>query len=104
MSMNSEGVEANTSDKPVPREITALLSGERVILRETQRAATPFGGVTAFIACLQKRPATHPWLRVFILISQSCLQRWRSGCCLVPTEVNLSAVIFMLDGAEYHAR
>jgi hypothetical protein len=28
--------DANTLDKPVPREITALLSGERVILRETQ--------------------------------------------------------------------
>ena len=42
-------VEANTSDKPVPREIAALLSGERVILRETQRAVTPFGGVAVCI-------------------------------------------------------
>jgi len=47
-------VEANTSDKLVPQEITALLSGERVILRETQRAVTPFGGVAVFIAYLQK--------------------------------------------------
>jgi len=47
-------VEANTSDKLVPQEITALLSGERVILRETQRAVTPFGGVAVFITYLQK--------------------------------------------------
>jgi hypothetical protein len=33
--LRERGVEANTSDKPVPREITALLSGERLILRET---------------------------------------------------------------------
>src|SRR6266849_293015 len=32
----------NATDKPVPREITALLSDERLILRETQRAVTPF--------------------------------------------------------------
>jgi hypothetical protein len=32
-------------DKSVPREIAALLSGERLILRETKRAVTPFGGV-----------------------------------------------------------
>ena len=45
---------ANTRDKSVPQDITALLSGERVILRETQRAVTPFGGVAVFIAYLQK--------------------------------------------------
>ena len=45
---------ANTPDKTVPREIAALLSGERVILRETKRAVTPFGGVAVFIAYLHK--------------------------------------------------
>src|SRR5216684_6580673 len=42
-------MESNATDKPVPREITALLSDERLILRETQRAVTPFGGVAVFI-------------------------------------------------------
>jgi hypothetical protein len=28
-------MESNATDKPVPREITALLSDERLILRET---------------------------------------------------------------------
>jgi hypothetical protein len=45
---------ANATDKPVPREIEALLSDERLILRETQRAATPFGGIVVFISYLEK--------------------------------------------------
>ena len=35
-------MESGAADKPVPREIDALLSDERLILRETQRAVTPF--------------------------------------------------------------
>src|SRR5580700_6825994 len=45
-------MESNATDKPVPREITALLSDERLILRETQRAVTPFGGVAVFVSFL----------------------------------------------------
>ncbi|HEY6341091.1 MAG TPA: hypothetical protein VIY49_06330, partial [Bryobacteraceae bacterium] len=44
----------NAADKPVPREIQSLLSGERVILRETERAVTPFGGIAVFISFLSK--------------------------------------------------
>ncbi len=44
----------NTSDKTIPREIAALLTGERVILRETKRPVTPFGGVAVFISYLGK--------------------------------------------------
>src|SRR4051794_34017149 len=47
-------MEENLSDKAVPREISALLSGERVNLRETQRAVTPFGGVVVFIEYLNR--------------------------------------------------
>ena len=47
-------MESNATDKPVPRDITALLSDERLILRETQRAVTPFGGVAVFISFLGK--------------------------------------------------
>ena len=47
-------MESNATDKPVPREITALLSDERLILRETQRAVTPFGGVAVFVSFLNK--------------------------------------------------
>ena len=44
----------NATDKPVPREITALLSDERLILRETERAVTPFGGIAVFISFLDR--------------------------------------------------
>ena len=42
-------MESKATDKPAPREITALLSDERLIRRETQRAVTPFGGIAVFI-------------------------------------------------------
>ena len=47
-------MDSKTTDKTVPREIAALLSGERVILRETKRAVTPFGGAAVFICFLRK--------------------------------------------------
>jgi hypothetical protein len=47
-------METNATDKPVPREVDALLSNERLILRETQRAVTPFGGIGVFISFLKK--------------------------------------------------
>src|SRR5229473_8710385 len=37
-------MESNATDKSVPREITALLSDERLILRETQRAVNFLSG------------------------------------------------------------
>jgi hypothetical protein len=37
-------MEANIPDKPVPREIKALLPDERVILREAQLAVTALAG------------------------------------------------------------
>ncbi len=42
------------ADNPAPGEITALLSNTRLILRETQRAVTPLGGVAVFVAILHK--------------------------------------------------
>ena len=47
-------MEIETTDNSVPREMAALLSGERLILRETNRAVTPFGGVAVFISFLRK--------------------------------------------------
>jgi hypothetical protein len=47
-------VEPNTTDNSVPPEINALPSGERLILRETKRAVTPFGGVAVFVSYLYK--------------------------------------------------
>src|SRR6516164_6762075 len=44
----------DAGDNSVPREISALLSNQRLILRETQRAVTPLGGVAVFEAFLHK--------------------------------------------------
>ena len=43
-------MESIASDKPVQREIRSLLSDERLFLRETQRAVTPFGGLAIFVS------------------------------------------------------
>ena len=41
-------------DNLVPREMLALLSNERLIVRGTQRAVTPFGGIGVFLECLRR--------------------------------------------------
>ncbi len=41
-------------DNPVSREIHALLSEDRLILRRSQRAVTPFGPVAVFVSFLDK--------------------------------------------------
>ncbi len=43
-----------SGDTCVPREAFTLFSNERLILRETSRAVTPFGGVAVLIAYLRK--------------------------------------------------
>jgi hypothetical protein len=45
---------AEATDNSVPREVLALLSKERVIVRETKRAVTPFGGMVVFLEFLQR--------------------------------------------------
>src|SRR3974390_1712668 len=47
-------MKSDAADNSVPREISALLANERLILRETQRAVTPLGGVAVFVAFLHK--------------------------------------------------
>src|SRR6059058_2252320 len=47
-------MDKESGDICVPREMVALLSDERLILRETGRAVTPFGGVAVFVAYLRQ--------------------------------------------------
>src|SRR5689334_2542622 len=47
-------MEEKLLDKAVPQEISALLSGERLKLRETHRAVTPLGGVVVFVEYLNR--------------------------------------------------
>jgi len=89
-------VETNTPDKTVPREIAALLSGERVILRETQRAVTPFGGVAVFIAYLRKVGMVEQIRRHMPIV-------WKSPNRIDPTDTFVAFLMVVLVGAKRFA-
>ena len=86
-------MEANTPDKTVPREIAALLSGERVMLRETKRAVTPFGGVAVFIAYLHKVDLVGQIRRHMPIC-------WKSPNRIDPTDTLLAFLMVVLVGAK----
>ena len=89
-------MEPNAADKPVPREISALLSDERLILRETQRAVTPFGGVAVFIAFLHKVGLVEE-------VRQHMPIRWKSPNHIDPTATFMAFLMAVLVGARRFA-
>lgn len=89
-------MEPDEADNPVPREIRALLSNERVILRETQRAVTPLGGVAVFVAFLQK-------LGFVEKVRQHMPIRWRSPNQIDPTATLTAFLMAVLAGAKRFA-
>jgi hypothetical protein len=89
-------VEPNTTDNSVPREINALLSGERLILRETKRAVTPFGGIAVFVSYLGKIDLVgkvRQWMPV----------RWRSPNQIDPSHTFMAFLMAVLTGAKRFA-
>ena len=89
-------METKTTDKIVPREIAALLSGERVILRETKRAVTPFGGVAVFISFLRKIDLVEQVRRYMPI-------QWKSPNHIDPTTTFVAFLITVLVGAKRFA-
>jgi hypothetical protein len=89
-------VETKTADKPVPREIGALLSSERLILRETKRAVTPFGGVAVFVSFIQKIDLVGTLRRHMPI-------QWKSPNHIDPTDTFLAFLITVLTGAKRFA-
>src|SRR6202049_974844 len=89
-------MESNATDKPVSREITALLSNERLILRETQRAVTPFGGIAVVISFLSKIGFVEA-VRQHI---QSC---WKSPNHIDPSSTFTAFLVSVLVGARRFA-
>jgi hypothetical protein len=89
-------MESNATDKPVPREITALLSEEQLILRETQRAVTPFGGVAVFISFLGKIGFTEA-------LRQHMPIRWKSPNHIDPSCTFTAFLMSVLVGARRFA-
>ena len=83
-------------DKEVPAEIQALLSDERLVLRETKRAVTPFGGAAVFIAYLRKIDLAGK-------IREHMPVRWRSPNQIDPTATFTSFLIAVLVGAKRFA-
>ena len=86
----------NAVDNSVPREITALLSGERLILRETQRAVTPFGGVAVFFSYLRKIDLVGQLQRYMPI-------RWSSHNQIDPATSFLAFLTSVLVGAKRFA-
>src|ERR1700693_3116606 len=89
-------MESNAPDKPVPREINALLSDERLILRETQRAVTPFGGIAVFIFFLSK-------IGFVEAVRQHMPVRWRSPNHIDPSSTFTAFLVSVLVGARRFA-
>ena len=80
-------------DSSVPREVLALLSKERLIVRETQRAVTPFGGIVVFVQFLQR-------IDLVGQIRQYMPVRWRSRNQIDPTATLISFLMAVLVGAR----
>src|SRR5258708_28505411 len=86
-------MESNATDKTIPREINALLSDERLILRETQRAVTPFGGIAVFIVFLGK-------IGFVEAVRQHMPIRWRSPNHIDPSSTFTAFLVSLLVGAR----
>src|SRR5438067_2814160 len=89
-------MESNATDKPVPREIDALLSDERLILRETQRAVTPFGGIAVFVSFLGK-------IGFVEVLRQHMPIVWRSPNHIDPSFTFTAFLVSVLLGARRFA-
>jgi Transposase DDE domain group 1 len=89
-------VESKTTDKSVPREIAALLSSERLILRETKRSVTPFGGVAVFVSFLRK-------IDLVGQLRQHMPIQWKSPNQIDPTTTFIAFLTTVLVGAKRFA-
>ena len=89
-------MESDAADKPGLREIDALLSDGRLILRETQRAVTPFGGIAVFISFLDK-------IGFVEAVRQHMPIRWRPPNHIDPSSTFTAFLVSVLVGARRFA-
>src|SRR5450755_2312790 len=90
-------METSPSDKSVPREVDTLLGGKRVVLRETSRAVTPFGGVAVFAAYLRK----IEWIGA---VRKHMPVQWRSPNHIDPAVTLTAFLLAVLTGAKRFAQ
>jgi hypothetical protein len=81
-------------DNPVPRVMLTLLSDERLIVRETQRAVTPFGGVVVLVSFLQRIDLVGQ-IRTHMPV------RWRSPNQIDPAATLMAFLMAVLVGARH---
>ena len=86
----------DAADNSVPRAIRALLSNERLILRETQRAVTPLGGFAVFVVFLHK-------LGLVEQLRQPMPIQWKSPNYIDPTATFIAFLLAVLAGAKRFA-
>ena len=89
-------MESTTPDRPVPREVRALLADERRILRATQRAVTLFGGLSVFIFYLGK-------IGLLEAVRQHMPVPWKSPNHIHPTANSTAFLMSVLVGARRFA-
>ncbi len=89
-------MDKDNGDVCVPREALVLLTDERLILRETSRAVTPFGGVAVFIAYLRKIGFVQK-------LRESMPICWRSRNQIEPAATFTAFLIAVLVGAKRFA-
>ena len=89
-------MESDATDKPVPRGINALLSDGWLMLRETQRAVTPFDGMAVFILFLGK-------IGFVEAVRQHMPIHWRSPNHIDPTSTFTAFLVAVLAGARRFA-
>lgn len=87
---------SQAKDDLVPREMHALLSNERLIVRETKRPVTPFGGVLVFVEFL-RRIGLVGKIRNHMPIC------WRSPNAIDPTSTFIAFLVAVLAGAKRFA-
>jgi hypothetical protein len=85
-----------SSDKAVPREISALLSGERLKLRETESTVTPFGGLAISIEYLNRIDLTGN-------LRQHMPVRYLSGNQIDPSTALVCFLMSVLVSARHFA-
>lgn len=84
------------ADSFVPREITALLTDQRLILRETRRAVTPFGGLAVLVCYLRR-------IDLIGVVRRHMPICWRSPNHIDPSITFLAFLVAVLAGAKRFA-
>src|SRR3974390_2159269 len=93
---DNRGMQCAPPNKSVRPEVATLWGGKRLILRETNRAVTPFGGVAVFVSYLRK-------IDLVGVLRRHMPVRWRSRNQIDPTATFTAFLIAVLSGARRFA-